>query len=183
METDFARDLRAKLQADDHEWRLIVLDPISRFAGPDVEVDNAAATRFVQTLETFTHVRGNPTLLVAHHTSKSARKEGGADASAARGASGLTDAVRWQANLVPVEDAPDFVRFEVTKSNYAKFPRPVWLHRDAHGELHRATKEEAERQVAETKAKREQKSDAAPKQAAPEKRGKRVSAVDLLTKP
>ena len=159
LETTFASRLRAKLHDAEHEWRLIVLDPISRFAGPDVEGDNAAATRFVQVLEKLTQVPGHPTLLVAHHTSKAARREGGADASAARGASGLTDAVRWQANLMPVKDAPDFVKFEVTKSNYAKFPPRLVLRRQEHGELRRATKPDIDAmkdQIAAAKAERDQ---------------------------
>lgn len=135
-ETEFAQAIRAKLATAD-DWRLIVLDPISRFAGPDVEVDNAAATRFVQTLESLTRAPGNPTLMVAHHTAKATRGEGsaGSEAGAARGASGLTDAVRWQANLVPVTGEADYLELVPSKSNYAKVGARVLLKRAEHGEL------------------------------------------------
>ena len=32
-------------------WDVVILDPLSRFAGPDVEKDNSAATRLIQVLE------------------------------------------------------------------------------------------------------------------------------------
>src|SRR5262249_28104329 len=40
--------------AGDDGWQLVVLDPLSRFAGVDAEGDNGLATRFVQVLESLT---------------------------------------------------------------------------------------------------------------------------------
>lgn len=156
-ETALAAELRDRLNAAGVDWRLIVLDPLSRFAGPDVETDNQTATRFVQTLETLTSVRGSPAVITAHHTNKVARADKATEATAARGSSALTDGVRWQANLDPWphpvdkdgfpidKTLPRLAILRVTKSNYAGFPPPVTLARDANGgALRPATKSEIE---------------------------------------
>ena len=129
VETPAALALLARLDddagEDDEGWALVVLDPASRFAGPDMEKDNAAATRFVQVLERLAGVRGRPSVLVAHHTSQAARSEGKATAEHARGATAFSDGVRWQADLrnrPRYEGAPDLVEFTNTKNNYA----PRW---------------------------------------------------------
>jgi hypothetical protein len=120
-------------------WSLIVFDPLSRFAGPDAEIDNAAATRFVQALESIAGETG-ATLLASHHTNKTARKGGAVEAVAGRGSSALVDGVRWQcslaAELLKVED-PDvrerlgeLVTWNHTKSNYSRKAEPVILRRD-----------------------------------------------------
>ncbi len=134
IETVFARELRERLNNAGVDWRLVVLDPLSRFAGPDVEIDNAAATRVVQCFERLTETRGNPTVLVSHHTNKASRA-GTSSAGAARGSSALTDGVRWQANLdaKPNPDGigvSDLATLHVEKSNYGWFPPELWLHRD-----------------------------------------------------
>jgi hypothetical protein len=116
-------------------WKLIVLDPASRFMGIDAEKDNAYATRFVQLLEQLTELPGNPTVLCSHHTNKTSRMTAGQGnrAGAIRGASALVDGARWQGNLSYhwPEDAtePDEGRavFTVTKSNYGPKPEPVQL--------------------------------------------------------
>ena len=118
--------LRARAtDAQGHEpWRLIILDPLSRFAGPDTETDNSAATRFIQTVESLTKAPGNPAVLLAHHTPKSARGKDteSLDTNAARGSSALTDGVRWVASLLADKsedgDALRTVSFQLTKSNY-----------------------------------------------------------------
>lgn len=114
-------ELMARLSGAEHEWRLIVLDPLSRFAGLDAEVDNHAATSFVESLEALAQTRGGPSVLVAHHTTKASRAADGdaGAATAARGASALTDGVRWVANLEPDRSARDRVRLSITKTNYS----------------------------------------------------------------
>lgn len=101
QETAFFRELQSRLRGfgvDD--WSLIVLDPLSRLATAETESDNHHATRFVAAIEQLVNLPGNPTVLVAHHSNKSARGGVGAgSANAARGASGLTDGVRWMATL------------------------------------------------------------------------------------
>lgn len=134
VRTAFADGLLAHLRAvaeRDGPWDVVILDPLSRFAGPDVEVDNSAATRLIQVLERFAKLPGEPAVIVAHHTTKAARKEGDTGANAVRGASGLTDGARWCGHLeaVPTPSGaaqlPGMARFSVTKSNYAAFPKSI----------------------------------------------------------
>lgn len=136
----FTKWLRGKLADGGDPWRLIVLDPLSRFAGSDAETDNAAATRFVQSVEALSKATG-ATSLIAHHTHKGARAQG-ADAStaSARGSSALTDGVRWVATMATEQlshgDATlddhlgRIVTLTVTKSNYAKRPGACTLRHD-----------------------------------------------------
>ena len=150
-ETDFARDVRAYMTGIGHSWSLVIMDPLSRFAGPLVEIDNNAATAFVQELELFTALPGNPTLLISHHTNKASRT-GATDAASARGSSALTDGVRWQANLtaLPSNDEDEEMRlleFAITKNNYGRALKPVTLIRDPEhfGAIRKATAEEVKR--------------------------------------
>jgi replicative DNA helicase len=131
-ETRFFRELM-RLIEDNGTWSLIVFDPLSRFAASDTETDNAAAARMIRTFERFTHVAGRPTVLFAHHTTKTSRKQGAREATAARGASALTDNARWQANLEPrarFDGAPRLVEFRVVKSNYGWPSDAVTLYSD-----------------------------------------------------
>jgi hypothetical protein len=146
---------------------LIVLDPLSRFAGVETETDNAAATRFVQAIESLTEAPGNPTVLVAHHTTKTSRKgeDPALDATAARGASALTDGVRWVLSMLPEKpDVPGipspFVHLELVKSNYSPPAPRVTVVREDHGTLRtmnaaeRAKRDEKREGIAE-RAKRD----------------------------
>jgi hypothetical protein len=131
--TDFLRELQNELHNANHPWKLIILDPLSRFAGSGAETYSSAATRFVEALETLTKVPGNPTVLVAHHTTKAARQGSSAnDTTAARGSSGLTDGVRWVATMRAENDS---VVMEFTKSNYSALPKPLVLRRTEGGAL------------------------------------------------
>lgn len=129
---------------------LVILDPLSRFAGFDVEKDNPAATRFVQVLESFTGGDcGEPNVLVAHHLRKIGQDEDREASQAIRGAVGLVDGVRFAAILSQqkvIEGAPDLLRFKVVKSNYAAIPDPLEICRpaDAGGTLRVATLDEIE---------------------------------------
>jgi len=103
-ETDELASLRRQLTDSGAAWGLVALDPRSRWCGPDTESDNAAATRTVQALESLVRVPGNPTVLVAAHSSKLSRREGGVDT---RGVTGITDGLRWEGQLrVQDADAP-----------------------------------------------------------------------------
>lgn len=148
-ETRAHGQLRALLENAGHEWSLVVLDPLSRFAGAETETDNAAATRFVQAIEGLVSVPGNPTVLVAHHTTKSSRKgEDPTDSTSVRGSSALTDGVRWVATLVPEKssglpgDKPARVFLELTKSNYGPPDRRRDVMRAEGGALRAPTPEE-----------------------------------------
>jgi len=148
VHTSFARGLLAHLRAvaeREGPWDAVILDPLSRFAGPDVEKDNSAATRLIQVLEGFTKLPGEPTVIVAHHTSQTSRKEGPAElataaATAVRGATGLTDGSRWVGSLDEMAARPGLpghALFRVVKSNYAAFPKSIhrglMLTREANG--------------------------------------------------
>ena len=157
VRTRFADGLLAHLRAvaeRDGPWDAVILDPLSRFAGPDVEKDNSAATRLIQVLEGFTKLPGEPTIIVAHHTSQASRKEGmgelaTAAATAVRGATGLTDGSRWVGSLeemAALPGLPGHARFRVVKSNYAAFPKSIprglMLTREANGGGLRASSRE-----------------------------------------
>lgn len=124
-------------------WRLIILDPASRFMGAEAETNNAQATRFVEQLERLTKIKGRPTVLVAHHTNKGALA-GQTDQGAARGASALVDGVRWQANLDRVLDEsaggkpkakPNEVELRLVKRNHVPAAPDLRLQRGAGGFL------------------------------------------------
>jgi RecA-family ATPase len=128
------------------DLRLVIVDPLSRFRGGE-ENDSQLATAFVQTLEHIAQ-RTGANILAAHHTNKGSQ---GNDASmsqgAARGATALTDGVRWQANLavmtpkqakdlgIDPEDRRRYVRLEVPKNNYAPPIEGMWLERQEGGWL------------------------------------------------
>lgn len=146
--TPFLLELRARLarEADEADpWRLIILDPLSRFAGVDAETDNAAATRFVQEVESMLATPGRPSILVAHHTTKASRlgtvaadmivsgKTDPALSTTARGSTALVDGFRWVAALERAGD--EAAVFAVTKSNYAAHGAPVALQRIQGGAL------------------------------------------------
>lgn len=121
------------------DWGLIIVDPLSRFAGPDTEKDAAAATRFVQALESISGLTG-AAVLVAHHTSKVSRSMGKIDAGSSRGSSALVDGVRLQMALnvdrVKFESPEENERLGETvtlsfpKSNYSKKASELVLRRD-----------------------------------------------------
>ena len=141
------RDVLQNAARDGKPYSLVVLDPSSRFAGGDVEKDNAAATRYVQVLETMTAPRcGQPTVLLPAHTRKRGRDDEAGSTDALRGASGLRDAVRWVAMLERrqfVEGAPELLDLRVGKSNYT--PRTALAlcsDRELEGALRVATAED-----------------------------------------
>jgi hypothetical protein len=150
-ETERAEEIRALLRAAVAESRpfdLVIVDPLSRFAGPDVELENPAATRFVQVLETFTADDcGAPTIIVAHHLRKAGADDDREASEQIRGAVGLVDGTRFVALLAqqkPIDGAPDLLRLRVVKSNYAAIPEPLTLCRpnDGEGTLRTATAQE-----------------------------------------
>jgi hypothetical protein len=120
-------------------WRAIILDPLSRWGGPDIETDAHAATRVIQLLEELTKLEGKPAVIVAHHTNKGALNDDGATRTQAvvRGHSALVDGARWVGFLESVRVADkntnrSRLRLSVVKSNYGPKPEPLELKR-AHG--------------------------------------------------
>jgi hypothetical protein len=123
----------------------VILDPLARFA-PDCEGGNAAATAAVQALEMLTRAPGRPAVIVAHHTPKWSRRDGNAaEQTAARGVTGLVDAVRWVGGLGGVTEG-DLV-FAVSKSNYSAHGDPVQLVRDEGGALRPPTSWELDKRT------------------------------------
>lgn len=176
-EEPFAAELRAFLadNAGDDGWRLVVLDPLSRFAGPLAEKDNYAATVLVETLELLRDAPGKPAVLVAHHTNKGALS-GGTDQGAARGSSALVDGVRWVCNLELVVDGDiaekkvrrDRVRLNPVKSNYGPGLGPVMLARERFGFLRALGEDELEEPTTTAKLTRAKGSKGADKAAGSE---------------
>jgi hypothetical protein len=136
-----ARKILAEAAAAGAPYSLVILDPLSRFAGPDVETDNAAATRFIQVLESFAGADcGGPSVLISHHERKRQKEDDPESADAMRGSSALKDGVRWVARLFqqPRKDgAPDLVGLRVVKTNLTKPGIKLTLCRspDSHGAL------------------------------------------------
>ena len=132
---DLALALTEDAEGDPDGWALVILDPVSRFAGGDAEKDNSAATHFIQALEKLTQLPGGPSVLAAVHTNKGSRVpgyEGAATAEGVRGSSAFTDGARWVAAMNPTrrEDGtsdPDRVWMGNPKNNYAKRPGTPWL--------------------------------------------------------
>lgn len=125
--------------------RLVILDPLAFLHDAD-EQDNGAMTRLMQLCQGVCKRTGT-TILLLHHFSKAGHQAGGEDWSAARGASSLTTAVRWQVNLTPPtkQDKEDFgiddsmagywVKLATVKVNYGERGGETWLHRAKGGVL------------------------------------------------
>lgn len=121
--------------------RLVILDPLAFLHDGD-ENDNGAATRLMQTLQAVCRDT-SATIILLHHVGKgSAGGDDGRESwTAARGASALTTACRWQVNLTPpnprqmkdygIDDAMRgfWVQVAVVKANYGEPAESGWLHR------------------------------------------------------
>ena len=137
----YFRNLKMQLEdtAPEDGWSLIILDPISRLMGADAETDNAAATQFIALLEELTiDLPGNPTVLLAHHVSKSSINEEKQSQTAARGVSALTDGVRWQCNFakdIPKEqnEVSNLATLKMTKSNFTQIIEEIKTKKDFDG--------------------------------------------------
>lgn len=128
--------------------RLVILDTLIRFAGGANENDNVAMGAMMNSIEKAVHASGASFILL-HHVGKGSARDGsaGADQTATRGASSLTDNCRWQANLATMSveegekrglDGADrrmWVSFEPTKTNYGPPIDSIWLTREAGGLL------------------------------------------------
>lgn len=159
--TEMADELRQAIESQAVDWALIIIDPLSRWAGGGVEADNEAATRFCQVVETLTTVRGNPSVLVAHHSSKTSAKDGTADA---RGVTGIRDGFRWQVTMDAVSDGSTRgILLRNRKSNYSlEFDDLVLVKNQepgTEGTLRLATPDEASRLVPGKKSKAEAEGD------------------------
>lgn len=135
--TSFFRRMWAHLARESRRqpYSLIVLEPASRFAGPGVETDNAAATAFVAALERLTQLPGQPAVLVCHHVNKGAVRASGKDMlfdpTAARGSSAFVDGCRWVANMAEVDsEGQPLVGLNVVKANDVQKGLPMVFKRE-----------------------------------------------------
>ena len=117
----------------EEDLRLVILDPLSRFAGDDTEGEAKAATRFITLLEhlTLSHTGSKFSVIMAHHERKPGGPRDGGDQFSVRGSTGLVDGARWVARLGKVKDdeSGDLVKFEVVKTNYQPSRRSITLER------------------------------------------------------
>ncbi|EFO6687518.1 helicase RepA family protein [Pseudomonas aeruginosa] len=134
--------------------RLIVLDTLSRIHDRD-ENSNGDMARLVATLEHIAASTG-ASVLYLHHVSKGSAREGQTDQQqAARGASALIDNARWCGYVARMTEAEAerlsdriydrqpigearrkfFVRFGVSKQNYAEIDNDRWYQRHDGGVL------------------------------------------------
>lgn len=104
--------------------KFVVLDPASRFLGPNCEIDNAAATDWVAAVNELTQLKSRPTIIVSHHANKSAirpingSKDAVFDQSITRGASGLVDGVRLVLGMQKKEqEQKTSIIFKIFKTN------------------------------------------------------------------
>ena len=128
--------------------RLIVIDTFNRALGGADENSNADVGQVLAVLENLARASG-AAILLAHHVSKSAMRDGsGSEQHASRGASALIDNARWMATLSTM--SPDeakrrsidddlerrsWVRLDIPKVNYGP-PIPTrWLRRRDGGVL------------------------------------------------
>lgn len=114
--------------------RFVILDPASRFLGPNCEIDNAAATDWVAAINELTQIKSSPTIIVSHHANKSAiRPVNGSkdvvfDQSITRGASGLVDGVRLVLGMQKKEqEQKTSIIFKIFKTNVCDNGEPVEL--------------------------------------------------------
>lgn len=127
--------------------RLIILDTHSRWAAGTPENDNALQTEVVKRYESIAKATGAAVLFL-HHSSKAMTLEGRQDEQgAARGASAITDASRYQAWMqtmtaaaakeagIPDRERSKYVSFGAAKVNAAAKPEPVLLQRQEGGVL------------------------------------------------
>lgn len=127
--------------------RLIVLDTHSRWAGGVPENDNALQTQVIKRYEEIARKTG-AAILFLHHVAKTMMLDGRQDEQgAARGASAITDAARYQAWMqampekiadelgVPKDERQFWVGFGASKVNAGMKPEARWYRRCEGGVL------------------------------------------------
>lgn len=167
------------MRPDSYRWiqdlaagqRLLIIDTLSRFHRLD-ENDTADAKAVMTRMEVLARETG-ATILFLHHVSKAAALGGMGDLQqAARGSSVFVDNARWLsfvATMTPLEAEQfevaeekrrHFVRWNISKENYAEPISDRWYHREEGGVLvpteMRKPTGIASKAVAERRARREQ---------------------------
>lgn len=121
--TDNYKNLKDYLESN-HDIKMVILDPASRFLGPQCELDNSAATDWVAAVSALTQIKSKPTIIISHHANKTAiRPINGAkdaifDQSITRGASALVDGARLVLGMQRKEENNTLsVLFKIFKTN------------------------------------------------------------------
>jgi len=123
--TKVYKDLKDRIEREG-DVGLIVLDPARSFMARDTETDNGAASEWKDLICALTELPSRPTILVTHHTNKSAIRGVGKDSSptfdqsAVRGASALVDGFRWILNIQKIyQDNERKIFIKIGKSNFS----------------------------------------------------------------
>jgi hypothetical protein len=148
------REYRVILGTPMGGFSIVVIDTLARFGAAEIEVDNATATRFLQTIERLAKCPGEPCILLTAHSSKSARGENEVNI---RGASAIADSLRFVLGLVA--DGTDAVSLFGVKCNFARLLEPTRLVRGENGVLvaeavskdEKSAREEAKKESAKQK--------------------------------
>jgi RecA-family ATPase len=120
-------ELKSLIERDE-DIKLVILDPASQFMGSETETNNAAATDFIRLIGSLNLIGGKPTVLMAHHTNKTAlsptpnEKVPSFSQSFSRGSSALVDGARWLMGIQRSEarGAERSIFIKVLKSNYTE---------------------------------------------------------------
>lgn len=123
--TKVFEDLKLRIEKEG-DIGLLVLDPARSFMARDTEVDNGAASEWKDLICALTELPSRPSVLVTHHTNKTAIRGNGKDVapsfdqSAVRGASALVDGFRWILNMQKVYQNDERKIFlKIGKSNFS----------------------------------------------------------------
>jgi hypothetical protein len=123
--TQTFEDLKYRIEQEG-DVGLLVLDPARSFMARDTETDNGAASEWKDLICALTELPSRPTVLVTHHTNKSAIRGIGKDSapsfdqSSVRGASALVDGFRWILNMQKLyQDGARKIFMKIGKSNFS----------------------------------------------------------------
>lgn len=110
------------------DTKLIIIDPISQFLPDEAEEKNSIMGKFIEAITIIReHCSPQTTVLISHHVSKAAAADATGRAHGARGASALTDGLRWIASMTPEEVKGNSVRVIPPKWDM-KFNYPYLIH-------------------------------------------------------
>lgn len=134
--TPFFAQLQQALSRDD--WRLVVLDPLSYFGGPEVEGDPYVATTLIRCGAKLTKSPGGPAVLFSAHSRKKQQGFGTKlDSDDTRGSSAIVDGSRWVCSVGKRSES--IIALKVTKTNYTVAGDEVLLARGLGGVMRPAT--------------------------------------------
>lgn len=152
--TEFSTAIEAEATA--HNARLIMLDPLRQFHTMD-ENSSGDMTELLKLMHGIAF-RSKAAILFAHHTNKNSSFQGAGDAQqAARGSSAITDNIRWQGNMVVMQEEEatkykvheelrkNYLRLVLSKSNYTQAQGDLWFERANGGILLPVSTKEMER--------------------------------------